>query len=105
MRLVLMAMLSGCTTQAGFEEDFVAASCDRVEECTSDGGESLFGGRQGCEDFYNDALAEWTIGCTFDPKAARACLDQFETVECGDSISAECDPVFTGGCIWGGQQQ
>jgi hypothetical protein len=103
MRGFALLWLVGCTTQDGFDAAFVEASCDRVAACAGDGGESLFGDRQGCVDFYTDGVASWSQGCAFDPKAARACLDAFETTDCGDSLSESCDPVYTGACTWGGK--
>jgi hypothetical protein len=116
--LGLAVLLSACTGGVALEDlpqQYAAAFCDPIGECTEGaGGRGLFFGLE-CEAFFagtvrNTTVPGWTtvlergtVG--YDEGMAAACLDGVRGLGCDAFIGApppECDEIFTGTVEEGG---
>lgn len=93
--------LFACVTADNFNQQYVAAACQRYEECDKGTFESLYDDQAECNDETLDVLDEFDDCqefCDFDPDNATSCLADMKTADCEDVMSGDfsndCDDVW-----------
>ena len=83
--IALLPVLSACgPSETAFIEDFVAADCVYLLECTDEATLSFRGwdSPEACQDDRGPEVTADAVGCEFDRAAARACVDAIELQTC-----------------------
>lgn len=79
--LTFILLAIGCSySEEEFLDDFDAASCDWQTDCYD------YGSFEGCLAEAQASRTELPDACTYDPKAARECVRDYESIDCPDGI-------------------
>ncbi len=86
-RLVLVLAIGGCKlSEENFHQEFAALHCAEAQECMADLFSQAFASVEECEVEISEMLSTgWADAqCTYDAKAAKACLEDNEEADCTD---------------------
>lgn len=100
--MFILALIA-CTNVENYDEQTIAASCQRWDECEKASFEDNYDDLGECQDdqadYFEDLYDCYVENCEFDAQQASACLASQRSVSCEDwgagDFGSDCDDVFT----------